>query len=107
MVPMKNTSTLAPSVTHRDSKGRKFVSIVETAYDKAELSEKEAQRVNDTPGLSELVADFIANNRITDKYKDEEVDSKYGYLSGYEKPKGITEQTNRLRELIPGIGYAD
>lgn len=36
----------------------------------------------------------------------EEVVSTYGYLSGY-KPKGITEQTNRLRELFPGIGYAD
>jgi broad specificity phosphatase PhoE len=27
-------------------------------------------------------------------------------LSGY-KPKGIIEQTKRLRELFPGIGYAD
>lgn len=43
---------------------------------------------------------------VSDKFKDEEVESNYGYLSGY-KPKGITEQTNRLRELFPGIGYAD
>ncbi|MBU2635339.1 hypothetical protein KJ841_02600 [Patescibacteria group bacterium] len=33
--------------------------------------------------------------------------SSYGYLSGYKKPKGITAQTNCLRELFPGIGYAD
>jgi hypothetical protein len=43
---------------------------------------------------------------VSDKFKDEEEESEYGYLSGY-KPKGITEQTNRLRELFPGIGYAD
>jgi hypothetical protein len=43
---------------------------------------------------------------VSDKFKDEEVASNYGYLSGY-KPKGITEQTNRLRELFPGIGFAD
>lgn len=44
---------------------------------------------------------------VTDKYKDEEVKSSYGYLSGYKKPKGITEQTNILRQLFPGIGFAD
>lgn len=43
---------------------------------------------------------------VSDKFKDEEVESNYGYLSGY-KPKGLTEQTNRLRELFPGIGYAN
>ncbi|MDD5696721.1 MAG: hypothetical protein PHO90_01970 [Candidatus Pacebacteria bacterium] len=37
---------------------------------------------------------------------DEEVESSYGYLSGY-KPKGIIEQTNILRQFFPGIGFAD
>ncbi|MDA3802991.1 MAG: hypothetical protein PF488_03830 [Patescibacteria group bacterium] len=49
---------------------------------------------------------------VSNQFKDEERISNYGYLSGYlsgYKPKGrgITEQTNRLRELFPGIGYAD
>ncbi len=44
---------------------------------------------------------------VTDKFVDEEVESNYGYLSGYNKPKGITEQTNILRQLFPGIGVAD
>jgi hypothetical protein len=43
---------------------------------------------------------------VGNQFADEETESNYGYLSGY-KPKGITEQTNRLRELFPGIGYAD
>src|SRR3989338_10888712 len=42
---------------------------------------------------------------VSDKFKDEEVKSSYGYLSGY-KPKGITEQTNILRQLFPGVGFA-
>lgn len=101
--------TLAPQksiVTVRDPKGLKFISVVEAAYNKAGLSEEEAQRINEAPGLSELVHNFIAENRLTDKFKDEEVKSNYGYLSGY-KPKSITEQTNILRQLFPGIGFAD
>lgn len=43
---------------------------------------------------------------VSDKFKDEEVKSSYGYLSGY-KPKGITDQTNILRQLFPGVGFAD
>lgn len=102
-------STLAPSatVTSRDPKGLKFVSIVEQAYNKAGLSEKEAQRVNDTAGLAELIATFITENRVTDQFKDEEVASTYGYLSGYTAPKSITEQCNILRGIFPGVGFAN
>ena len=48
----------------------------------------------------------LKNLSVSDKYKDEEVESRYGYLSGY-KPKGLTEQCNRLRELFSGLGYAN
>lgn len=54
----------------------------------------------------EFTLSLFKDLSTSDKYKDEEVDSSYGYLSGY-KPKGITEQTNRLRELFSGIGYAN
>ena len=104
MAPMK--TSLAPSITTRDSKGLKFMSIVEAAYNKAGLFEDEAQRVNEAPGLSELVSNFVNENRTTNRFSNEEMSSKYGYLSGY-KPKGITEQTNILRQLISGIGFAD
>lgn len=103
------SSTLAPlrTVTARDPKGLKFISIAEAAYNKAGLSEDEAQRVNDTAGLADLIGRFIADNRLTDKFKNEEVKSNYGYLSGYRKPKSITEQCNILRQIFPGIGFAD
>jgi hypothetical protein len=48
----------------------------------------------------------LAELSNTDKFKDEEVSSTYGYLSGY-APKGLTEQCNRLRELFSGIGFAN
>jgi hypothetical protein len=104
MAPMK---TLAPSkVTARDPKGLKFVSIVEAAYNKAGLSEEEAQRVNNKPGLADLVSNFIAENRLTDKFKDEEVESNYNYPQSYRR-KDLIAQTNMLRQLIPGVGFAD
>ncbi len=43
---------------------------------------------------------------VSDKFKDEEVQSSYAYPKGY-KVKRITEQTNILRQLFPGIGFAD
>ena len=95
--------SLAPSqkvVTHRDSKGIKFFSIVEAAYDKARLSEEEAQRVNDTPGLAELIGNFIAESRATNKYASEEVKSNYVYPKEYKGPKPISEQINILARIL-------
>jgi hypothetical protein len=43
---------------------------------------------------------------VSDKFKNEEVESNYGYLSGYRKPKSIAKQTNILRQIFPGVGFA-
>lgn len=40
------------------------------------------------------------------QFSEEESESDSGYSSDY-KNKGIAEQTNRLRELFPGISYAN
>jgi hypothetical protein len=48
----------------------------------------------------------IAELSVSNRFANEEVESKYGYLSGY-TPKGLTEQCNRLRELFPGLGYTN
>ncbi len=82
-----SSSALAPSsVTVRDPKATQFLSIVEGAYNKAGLSKEEAQRVNETTGLADLVTQFIEKNRYSDRFQREEVGSNYGYLSGYKKP---------------------
>lgn len=86
---------------------KQIVRFVEDGIDAMNLQKDGAQRLIENGGefqseLKKLVERFS----ITNQYADEEVKSSYGYLSGY-KPKGITEQTNRLRELFPGIGYAN
>lgn len=86
---------------------KQIVRFVEDGIDAMNLQKDGAQRLIENGGefqseLKKLVERFS----ITNQYADEEVESSYGYLSGY-KPKGITEQTNRLRELFPDIGYAN
>lgn len=86
---------------------KQIVRFVEDGIDAMNLQKDGAQRLIENGGefqaeLKKLVERFS----ITNQYADEEVESSYGYLSGY-TPKGITEQTNRLRELFPGIGYAN
>ncbi len=93
------SKTLAPSVTTRDKKGLKFMSVVDAAYNKAGLSEDEAQRVNDTPGLGNLVSKFIADSRFSDKYKNEETESSCVYPSTYKGPKPIEQQIAAIAEI--------
>jgi len=90
---------------------KQYKRFVEDAADKAL-----AQVGLDKDGLQKLIengdefqARIIAGIRelsVSNQFADEEVESSYGYLSGY-KPKGITEQTNILCQLFPGIGFAD
>jgi hypothetical protein len=102
------TNALAPSriVNHLDPKFRKPLSILEAQWDKAALSEEEAQRVNEASGLADLIVGFIAKNRASNQFANEEVKSNYGYPKGYQQ-KDVHAQANLLRELISGVGFAD
>lgn len=60
---MSKTSTPSVTVTVRDPKGLKFIEVVSAAYNKAKLTEPEAQRVNRALGLPDLVSQFIAQHR--------------------------------------------
>jgi len=103
------TSITNTSITEGQKK--QYLRFVEDA---AERALKETGL--DKDGLQKLIengdefqARIVTDIRelsVSNQFADEETESNYGYLSGY-KPKGITEQTNRLRELFPGIGYAD
>lgn len=59
----KTLTPSATSVTIRDSKGLKFLEVVGAAYNKAGLTEDEARRVNQAPGLTDLVSNHIAQYR--------------------------------------------
>lgn len=52
------------------------------------------------------IMDSLRKHAVSNQFADEEVESRYVYPADF-KVKGITEQTNRLRELFSGIGYAD
>jgi len=95
------TSALAPSsVTTRDPKGLKFVSVVEGAYNKAGMTEEEAQRVNEAGGLADLIGKFISDNRCTNQFANEEAASSYTYPPEYTGPKPIEEQITALAKML-------
>lgn len=49
----------------------------------------------------------VQTHAVSNQFANEEVPSKYGYLSGYSKPAGLTEQCNQLRAMFSGLGYAN
>ena len=97
MAPMKKT--LAPSITQRDAKGLHFMSTIGGIYDKAGLSEEEAQRVNEASGLGNLISEFIKKHRYANQFTNEETTSDYTYPEGYEILP-IDEQIIKLVEIF-------
>lgn len=94
-------------ITSRDPKGLHAVGLFEAVYNKSKLDDARAQRLNERGGeLQDGIAKLIAELTMSNQFADEEIESSYAYPKGY-KVKGITEQTNILRQLFPGIGFAD
>lgn len=56
--------------------------------------------------IREAALTSLKDLSVSDKFKDEEVGSSYGYLSGY-TPKDIREQVQVLEQLFPGVGKAN
>jgi len=113
-IQKRRRMTMKTSITNTSiTKGQKkqYFRFVEGA---AERAFKETGLYKD--GLQKLIENgdkfqamimtAVRKLSVSNQFVDEETESNYGYFSGY-KPKGITEQTNRLRELFPWIGYAD
>jgi len=104
------TQSITPAVTEGQRKQvKRFAEdAVDRAITKGVLDKNGAQKL--IKNGDQFQADIIASikeHSLSNQFADEEVESSYGYLSGYTKPKGITEQTNILRQLFPGIGFAD
>ena len=94
-----------------DGQRKQYKRFVEDAADKAL-----AEAGLDKDGIQKLIENGdefqarivtgIKELSVSNQFADEEVQSNYAYPKGY-KVKGITEQTNILRQLFPGIGFAD
>ncbi len=79
--------------------------LAEDALDEVRMTSEEAQRVLAQGDEFQKAINDSVVRLGRGKYPDEEVESDYVYPPGY-GPKDITDQTNILRELFPGVGYA-
>jgi len=94
-------------ITSRDPKGRHIIGLFEAVLNKARLEISAAQRLIERGGEFQVgLKELIEKHSITNRFADEEVQSSYAYPRGY-KVKWITEQANILRQLFPGVGFAD
>lgn len=57
--------------------------------------------------VGNAVREALVRLSVAQDFANEEALSTVGYFSGYRQPRSVTEQANRLREIFPGIGYAN
>lgn len=105
------TSITSSSITDGQKKQvKRFVEdAVDRVFNDGVLDKDGAQKlISNGDELQVRVIGVIRELSVPNKFADEEVESTYGYLSGY-KPnsKSIAEQVKRLQELLPGIGSAN
>jgi len=88
-------------------KRKQIVRLLEDGLDKVALDDSGAQRIIEHGDeLQDGFRKLLAELSVSDRYADEEVETTYGYLSGY-KPKSVAEQAKILRELFPELGSVD
>ena len=88
---------------------KSYLRFVKNAAEKAfkELNKDEVQKLIENGDKFQVHIISGVKKLSAGLYANEEVESSYRYFSGYTKPKGITEQTDILSELLPGIGFAN
>ena len=73
--------------------------------DYVNLNKESAQQLHSNPEFATRVREatilILTEMSNPDQFADEEIKSKYGYLSGYDQPKPFAEQNARLKELFP------
>lgn len=98
------------SVPLTDGQRRQYHRFVEDAAHKAlvytGLDKDRLQKlIENGDEFRSLIITGIRKLSVSSQFVDEEVESSSAYPKSY-KVKGITEQTNILRQLFPGIGNA-
>lgn len=81
---------------------------VEAALKALKLDKDGAQRAIEhgdefTSAIKNAARAALQSLSVSDRFKDEEVQSNYGYLSGYSKPAEITDQIDILRSHWPSL----
>src|SRR3989344_4258507 len=106
---MTMSETLITTVT--DGQKKQVKRFAEDAVDRAIaeglLNKDGIQKLIENGDEFQLrIVTGIKELSVSNQFTDEEVQSNYAYPKGY-TVRGITEQTNILRQLFPGIGFAD
>jgi hypothetical protein len=118
-----------PTLTLESATDEQLKQLARVASDAAEkavkdyfkgvaVSKKGAQRVHASPDFAARVREAtvlaLADLSVTDKYKDEEVSSKYGYLSGYNgnptleaNLADLEKELATLKGMFPELANAD
>lgn len=106
------TLTRIPSATDGQLKqiNRVAADAAEKAINEFGLNKDQAQRVHGNAEFAAriraAVTTALTDLAITDRYKDEEVESEYGYLSGYQ-PKPFMDQVAILQQHFPNLSHTD
>jgi hypothetical protein len=95
MMPMSATL-----LTSRDPKASRFIAICEAAYDKAELDEDRAQRLNENGEFAAGLRELIKRCSLSNQFANEEVRSSYVYPPNYQGPKPIGDQVRCLAKAL-------
>ncbi|MEA3398986.1 MAG: hypothetical protein U9R00_00530 [Patescibacteria group bacterium] len=89
-------------ITSDDPKGRQTTDLFRGAYNKAQLTEEQAQRLNENGGgefTTELLQ-LIQKHSFTNQYVNEVVSSNSTYPKEYKGPKPIEEQVKTIAILF-------
>lgn len=103
-----NAITQQPATSGQIKQINRFgADAIEKILEELGLNHAGAQRVIEngdefTAAIRSAAQASLRDLSTTDKYKDEEVGSTYGYLSGYE-PKSLADQVARLKTLYPQL----
>lgn len=81
---------------------------IEKTLEELGLDKNGAQRVighgdEFTSAIRNAAHSALQNLSVSDRFKDEEVRSNYGYLSGYKKPVEVADQIDILRSHWPNL----
>jgi hypothetical protein len=89
-------------ITSDDPKGRQATDLFRGAYNKAQLTEEQAQRLNENRGgefTTELLQ-LIQKHSATNQYANEVVSSSYTYPKEYKGSKLIAEQVKTIATMF-------
>ena len=89
-------------VTSNAPTGRNAMALFESVYNKAQLTEEQARRLNENEynEFSAELLQLIQKHSTTNKYVDEVVLSNYTYPKKYKGPKPIVEQIGIIASMF-------